>query len=700
MRSMTRRTAAVAGLTILFLAPAGAATAVPPVDIPPGEFLVDNADVLGNRTGDVEEAIANVQESEGFTLYVVYVDSFTDPADREAWAQEVIRNKNMGSREALLSVATEDRQLNVATSNSSPITAEQRDNVAAAATDPLVGQSSFDADDWAAAAINAADALEDAAGGGSGTVSSGGGGLAPALLVGGVIAVGGVGTYLYMRSRKQKQHVDRGYEIQTGPDGMPLDPLAAMSVEELRRQAGSLLIAADDAIKSSEQELGFAEAQYGKEAVKPFGEDIAAAKAHMMESFKLQQQLDDHIPDTEEQQRAWLGDIIRRCEAVNQSLQEHKADFDALRQLEKNAPQALAAAQAAGRDAATRVAAAGTQLEDLRTRYADSALAQVADNVDQANERLAFVRNASETAEEKLASGDTSAAVVAVRAAEESVHQMNVLLEAIDRTAHDLEAARAEMDRAVSNAAQDLAHARALVANGQNPELAGPVAAVEATLAAVQREVQDGRIDPMALMQRIESAHGQLDASLGGIRNQQEQVQRAREALHYAIMSAQAQISGTSDYIRARRGGVGSQARTRLAEAERNLDYALQIQHSDPVSALSYAQQANALAAQAAQMAQQDVDGFAGMGGMGGFGGGGMFGGRRGGGGFGGGLSGAILGGILIDSILHGGHGGGHEDGGGFFGGGGFGGWGGDGGFGSSGGGFGGGDFGSSGGNF
>ncbi|WP_329609359.1 hypothetical protein [Arthrobacter sp. ATA002] len=134
-------------------------------------------------------------------------------------------------------------------------------------------------------------------------------------------------------------------------------------------------------------------------------------------------------------------------------------------------------------------------------------------------------------------------------------------------------------------------------------------------------------------------------------------------------MSAQAQISGTADYIRARRGGVGSEARTRLAEAERNLQQAIALQSSDPVSALAYAQQANALAAQAADMAQQDVDGFGG--GFGGGGGGGMYGGRGGGSG----LGGAILGGILIDSILRGGGGGGGWGGGGF---GGFGGGGGD----------------------
>ena len=153
-------------------------------------------------------------------------------------------------------------------------------------------------------------------------------------------------------------------------------------------------------------------------------------------------------------------------------------------------------------------------------------------------------------------------------------------------------------------------------------------------------------------------------------------------------MSAQAQISATSDYITARRGGVGTEARTRLAEAQRNLDYALSISRTDPVTALQYAQQAHSLAAQAAQLAQSDVDHFGGFANQG-YGRGGMF----GGGGGGGGLGGAILGGILINSILNGGGGGGWGgggDGGGGGGGGDGGGWGGGGG-----GDFGGGDSGS-----
>ncbi len=495
----------------------------------------------------------------------------------------------------------------------------------------------------------------------------------------GVVAAGGVGAYLYFRNRRKKAAIASSASY--GPQGAELDPLASLSVDDLRKKSGSLLIEADNAINSSEQELGFAQAQYGDAAVGNFTKALQEAKGHMSESFKLQQQLDDHIPDTEEQQRSWLGEIIRRSEAALASLQEQKADFDSLRELEKNAPQALAAVNAGAREADARIATAEQTLTALRAKYADSALVQVADNIGQAKERLAFVQNATSTAQDKLASGESSLAAVAVRAAEESLHQTKVLIDAITKVSGSLDEARNSLEAAVVDTAQDLAQAKAIIQSGAHPELAGPVAGVEAALSQVKAEIQGGKIDPIATLERVETAHQALDQSLSGIRDQQEQARRAQASLQQTIMSAQAQISATSDYITARRGGVGTEARTRLAEAQRNLDYALSISRNDPVTALTYAQQAHALAAQAAQLAQGDVDSF-GYADQGYGRGGGMF-----GGGGGGGLGGAILGGILINSILNGGSGGGwgggHGDGGG---------WGG----GDSGGGgdFGGGDFG------
>ncbi|WP_350001818.1 TPM domain-containing protein [Pseudarthrobacter sp. WHRI 8279] len=662
MRSKFKRIFAVIGLTAFLGLPAGAAWAEDPVSIPSGQNIVDNADVLGGREGEVQEAIQKLLKDDKYNLYVVTVDRFTNPTVPAEWAAAVATQKGMGRSDAILAIAKDDGKFSFVLNSASPIKSKQGAISQNAVTANLAGGSP----DFAQAAIDTAAAIGDAASGGSGDVPSDAGAGAAVLVGTGVVAAGGAGAYLYFRN-KRKKAAGQAANASYGPQGAELDPLASLSIEELRRKGGSLLIEADDAIKSSEQELMFAQAQYGDSAVGNFTKALNEAKAHLSESFKLQQQLDDHIPDTEEQQRTWLGEIIRRSEAALASLQEQKADFDSLRELEKNAPQALAAVNAGAREADSKISSAEESLTSLRSKYADSALTQVSDNILQAKERLAFVQNATATAQQKLAEGEGSLAAVAVRAAEESLHQTNVLLDAIAKVSSNLDEARGSLESAVVDTSQDLAQARAMIQSGAHPELAGPVAGVENALAQVKAEIQGGKIDPIATLQRVETAHQSLDQALSGIRDQQEQSRRAQASLQQTIMSAQAQISATSDYITARRGGVGTEARTRLAESQRNLDYALSIARTDPVTALTYAQQAHALAAQAAQLAQADVDHFGGYANQG-YGRGGMF-----GGGGGGGLGGAILGGILINSILNGGGGagwgGGHSDGGGWGGG-------------------------------
>lgn len=691
------RLGAVLALALLLVVPASLAHAESPVTFPSGTRIVDTTGILDGKEEQIQQTLSNGRGQ----MYVAVVGSFTNPSSNDAWAGKVGDVNSLPNNAMVLAIAADDRQVGFAYSTQiqNSVSSSKLKSISDTFKNSLQGEElSASSLERAIADTNAAfqNAVAGGSGSGSGSGDSGssGGGIG-GVAVGGVLLLGagGVATYFVLRNRKKKQGGDKQGQFQTrvGPDGRPLDPLDAMSVEELRKRAGSLLIAADDAIKSSEQELGFAEAQYGKESITTFAEDIEKAKGHLSESFKLQQQLDDSIPDTEEQQRTWLKDIIRRCEAVNQSLQEHKADFDKLRELESRAPEALASAQAQAAKVEASLATADQDIASLAATYADSALTQVKDNVNQARERLDFVKNAATTAQQKLDAGDTSAAAVAVRAAEESVYQANVLVDAIKKAGSDLTEERKTLESAVGTAAQDLAQATALVASGSNPELAGPVASMESTLANVKAAFSSGRIDPIALLQQVQAAQSTLDGPLGAIRDQQEQARRAAESLQQWIGTAQAQISGTQDFIRARRGGVGAEARTRLAEAERNLKEAIALQSSDPVSALAYAQQANALAQQAAQQAQQDVDGFD----MGGFGGGGMFGGggNRGGSGMGG----ALLGGILLGQILGGGsHGssGGGGNSGGVFGGGGFGGFGGGGG-GGFGGGFGGGDGGS-----
>ncbi|MDQ0095337.1 TPM domain-containing protein [Paeniglutamicibacter psychrophenolicus] len=685
MKSLPRRMALVASagiLSLFMLAPPALADS--PVQIPPGQFVVDQANVLGSDASEVEDAVKQLKRDTGQSLYVIYVDTFTNPDNPDEWVTEVAKSKNMGTSDVVLAVAVQDRNARFTTNDRSELHASGQDIF-----NQMVSPELSD-EQWAAAALGAVNGIENVSNGmtpdgeqaatgpnGSGSNGGSGGGTAGWLLVGGVVVVGGATAWALTRRKKLPAQLP---QVATGPDGKPLDPLASLSIPELRTKAGSLLIAADDAIRSSEQEVGFAQAQFGETAIKPFAEDIETARTHMSESFKLQQQLDDEIPDTEEEQRSWLGEIIRRCEAVNETLEQHTEEFASLRELEKNAPEAAASLKARIEPLRQRVGTVQGQLAELAARYTDGALNQVHTNIAEATERLDFANTAVSTAEAKIAAAETAEAAVAVRAGEDAVHQATVLLDAVAHAGDDLDKARADLESMVSTAAQDLAQGRALVANGSNPELAGPVAALKSALSSVQAQVGTGRVDPVALLAEVDAGLRPLNEQLNQIRDAQERSRRAADQLQAAIRSAQMKISGTDDFIRARRGGVGATARTRLAEAQRNLEEALRLASSDPVNALSYAEHASALADQAAREAENDVNGF-----------GGGFGGGRGGSN---GLGGAILGGILIDSILRGGsHSG--DSGGGIFGGGGFGGFGGGGG-----GGFGGGFGDGAGGNF
>ncbi len=688
-------TAVTAGVG-LALAPVAAAV----VDVPPGTFVVDEAQVLTSaEESQITQEIASLRTQEGQNLYVIYIDEFTNPDDPDQWATEAVQSIGWGSEDAVLVVAVEQRQYRFATHDRNEIddyeSAIRQDYIVPALNDAV------DTGDWmlpATAAVaglkEAAQAQESGAAPGRGDQGQGQSGDAGAggWIAGGLVTAALVGGGVALASRRKKgQQPAQGRAVE--PQG-PKDPLDELSVEELRNKAGSMLVAADDAIKSSEQELGFAMAAYGDASVTTFREDIEAAKDHMRESFKLQHQLDDHIPDTEEQQRAWLKDIIARCKAVGSSLSEHQQEFNDLRDLEKNAPQAVRALEQRAQELRDPVSEAERRLVDLHAKYADSALVEVNDNATDARERLEFISSAVAKARQSMEQDDVSTAALAIRAGEEAAAQVITLVEAVGKAGDHLDRTMENVQVGVRQTAQDLAQAQALVRAGQHPELAGPIAGVEQALGTVKSGMASGSPDPIELLHELENAHRQLDAQLGGIRDQQEQSRRASAQLQQAVLQAQAQIDGTQDYIAARRGAVGSQARTKLAEAERTLQQAVQLSSSDPVTALNLAHQAASLAERASRLAQQDLDQWGGYGG-GGFGGG--YGRRTGGfgGSFGGGLGGAILGGILIDSVL-----GGRSDhsdwgGGGFggFGGGGLG--GGDfGGGGFGGGGFGGGDFG------
>ena len=222
-------------------------------------------------------------------------------------------------------------------------------------------------DDWAGAAIAAANAYREEIG------ADGGGGVPGWVWIGGAAVVAGGGYWAYRRSRRPRV---------TAPASA--DELAQLSTEDLGKRANALLVETDDAVKTSEQEVGFAEAQFGSEPVAEFRTSVDTAKQELAAAFALRQRLDDENPDSEQDQRAIYTEIVQRLTAANQALDDHAEDFDRLRDLEKTIDTELPKLDEVATSIEGRIPKEQARLEALRSRFAPTALATVNDNIAQA----------------------------------------------------------------------------------------------------------------------------------------------------------------------------------------------------------------------------------------------------------------------------------------------------------------------------
>ncbi|TFC90463.1 TPM domain-containing protein [Cryobacterium sp. TMT3-29-2] len=571
--------AAVLSFALSSSGPPTAARAESPVDFG-ASHIVDTVDAVTDRADEVTAAFDELYSATGADLYVAYVDSFTGVEDREQWADQTADNNGFGTNDVLLAVATDDRQYQLSVAADFALTDAQLREIETVAIEPALRRN-----DWAGAAINAADGFSAALRGepvaagevtpGDESPGGGGAGLVVVFLVIAVLVLLAVGAVVLLARRGRKRPLPAGTEAPTG--------LQALPTPELKRRASSTLVQTDDAIRSSEQELGFAVAQYGTEVTTAFRAALETAKKQLSQAFTLQQKLDDAEPDSEEQARAWYAAIIDLCSQANLTLDAQADDFDELRQLEKNAPEVAAAVSQGAEAVRARLAGSEQGLAALAARYTDAALGTVADNPAEARERLTFTDTALARAATRLGAGETAAAAVDIRAAEESVDQARLLLDAVDRLGTDLAAATRHLKATVAELQTDLVTARGLPASTEAsaglPEVIGQT---EQALAHVRDQSAAGRINPLELTAILDATNTQLDAALQGVRNAEAQAQRARAALNQNLLAARGQVSAAEDFITARRGAVGAEARTRLAEAGRVLVEAESLAATDP----------------------------------------------------------------------------------------------------------------------
>uniref|UniRef100_UPI00148943F0 TPM domain-containing protein n=1 Tax=Streptomyces sp. I05A-00742 TaxID=2732853 RepID=UPI00148943F0 len=442
---------ALFALCVLLLPAPPVARAETPLDLDAGGHVTDTVGALGRRRSQVEAALARLA-GRHVQLYVTYVHDFSGRTGHE-WADATADRNGLGPRDVLLAVATHPRQFAVSAAPDSGFRTDQLQQVASIAIAPALKEH-----DWAGAAIGAADGYRSVLAGQAvrppvivpGRSDPGSSGLLPGdrrfwvpVAVGTLLCL--IGLLLRRRRRRRARRrvttvpfrapvtVSASTEPGLARMAQPLTPLP-----DLETEAALNLVATDDAVRTSAEELPFALAQLGEAATLPFAEAVAYAKGELADAFRLRQRLDDApVPDDDFRRHA-LDEICSRCTSANRRLDAEAAAFDRLRGLKANAALVLDRAEAVARSLEPRIDTAEDALSGLRRSCTDAALAPARRYPAEARDRLAFAGAALDEAHTALADGDLDRAAVSVRAAEGALSQARTLATAALRHACEL----------------------------------------------------------------------------------------------------------------------------------------------------------------------------------------------------------------------------------------------------------------------
>ncbi len=633
---MRMRTARLVGLigAILALGLGGgllvapAAGAQPPFRL--ADYVTDNAGVLTDSgRAAVTSAVGKLYTDRHIRLWVVYVDDFSGQG-AVSWAQRTVSASDLGGYDALLAVATNSRAYAfLVPSTVKSVNARQVDDLRHNKIEPALHNG-----DWSGAAVVAANGLN---------TSPGSSGRVALLVTLAIILAAVTALLLVMRYRGRRRRAAQ-LAAARRVDPTDVDALAAVPLQALDDLSRALVVDVDNAVRTSANELALAVSEFGEERTRPFTQAVDNAKAALSQAFTVRQQLDDGTPETPDQRRDLLTRVVVSAARADRELESQTEAFENLRDLVINAPSRLDALTRQYVELTTRIAPAEQRLAELHHQFDAAALTSVSGNVSAAKERLAFADRNISTARElagEAVSGRQAGLVDAVRAAESALGQARALLDAVDNAATDIQHAIDRLPSAMADIQADIERANELLQKAQTTKSAHTgdlISARDAAARAVDGARAGASTDPLGAFAQLAKADADLNRLLVTLAQEQAAADQLNRSLGQALFTAESRVRAVSDYIDTRRGSVGPEARTRLAEAERHLQAARDKRAAHAAEAISHANAASTLAAQAQSLANADVQSaqraF-----------------TRGGGGD----MGAMLGGIIIGNVLSGG---------------------------------------------
>ena len=591
-------------------ASAGVPRALPAASTTLTEHVTDELGILD--ASKAQQAVDTMSSKYGVGLWVLTVSDSSQKAS--AIAAQAFKDTKLGRDDMLLVInipsdgsASKSYKLQ-AHDNSSKFSESDYKRIDSAIKKQL---SAGNYDDAVAA-------IPDNMSGSSGSGSSGdsgdsGSSALPLLLGGGAVAAGGAAAWTVYKRRKNKENDDMlfGKRRNQGgaPGNQPAGP-AAMTVEQLRTQAGSALVQADDTVRAAAEELSYAQAQFGLSATDAFTAALDSARKHLSRCFELRKILDDDIPETEPQQRQMYTEILQHCSEAVGEIRAQEEAFNKRRGIEANLPTSIAETAQRADETEQAIVMAETILVTLSAAYPASSLTSVAQAPEQARRLLAAGRTALDQARASVEASQEATAVEQVRIAQGSIAQAGQLAAQVTGARERLQSAAKDLEAAIASISSDLVDAKRL-------EGAVPVATLAPLVADAEAAVAEGRQasganpsgDPLAALDHLARAEAAIDAALAPAREREENDSRARASLGSRLARLNSQVESVTSYITTYRGAVGPSARTALSEAARHATAATTVQTTDPVAALAEVAAAEPLVAQAQALAEADVRG-------------------------------------------------------------------------------------------
>ena len=605
-------------LTLGVLAGSPAASnAVEPFAMP------DSTDVVARNTTlsetdqvKLEDAAVDVRQQLGLDIYFVFVDTYGDltPA---GWTKEFVPLSDIaGPNYVVITVATQQRELYIGQGDS--LTTYQMQTLMNKYLIPSLQQSDASWGNIGPATVEGLYAVRSSQPAGSTTddnVPLGLGAFILALVAAAAVAI----YYVVRRLARRKRNNEAAMNALANPQWGAPNPLGAVPLGTLHQRSKEVLIATDNAIRQANQAVLNARQEFGDAAVEQYQIALQKASAHLRQAFTIRQELDDAFPETQQQQHQMLTELLRHCDDAGKLLNENATQFEQMRDIMADPQSRIANLTLRTVEARARLEPARQTISSLQQRYKRLNLETIEANVLGAEENISLAEDSLDGARQglKRPSEEHYPVAPAIVQAEKLLAQAERLLAAVDHADEDITHAQASLQGQKEELTKTLAEAESFLSSPlakSSTVNTNPVQnAVNLARQALKRAESRGEAMPLPCYNELVAADTSLQSPLISTEGQANTLQRQKETVHQAIITAQQQVRAAQDLVNTRTNIVQATARTRLSQAQTHLHMAEQVAETDYLTALQEAQKAMMMAQEAIQAAAHDQRTYATM---------------------------------------------------------------------------------------